>query len=690
MSANIVISGDISLDDIRSALTEHFKGSRKVHVLEAGKDTSDYNKTSESKEDIEKSLFISDTSFNDLKAKLATKTKELSKMEVSSSKALASVQTFHTQQKQLFDEFVLLRQRYDEQKLLLLDTLWDKCTANSPELSEIPKVEDAETFIENEDHVGIYNLGEVLGEGQFALVRSCTVSHSRGDRTKQDFHAEYAMKILTKEKLLSFHSLKRVSNEVKILRTLVNDYIVKIRDVIQTKKKLYIITEKGGCDLFEFFDEHPEGVPESWAREIVSCVFKGVLYCHENKICHRDLKPENILVRFDTETGTCNSVKLCDFGLAHEFERDKPLQDFCGSPGFFAPEMIIHGSYFGDKVDIWSCGCILLELVLGHERFCEHWMAPYDYEVMQDKMGFSTEIKETLEKLPAILDALFSEQLSSFILQFLHLRSSVRPTMMQILAHPWIGLSDDEKLELGILTSSRPSKKMSIDVADSNRSASPGSDDGADLVRSLSAAAVNPSDHDVDPELIKKMYYNQSARERKHFEDFNHDRTDHDKVHLPPIEPQTPNVVQARKILLKGADLAHKLTSQSSQSSLSSMGSPASSPTPSHKWSHDNQTPTVSPHKDLSKLMNSPFGSASAPDLHSPMPYSKSAGNGNDSTLSLKNPDSVSAPVGSPFPTGLSNKGSQLSLREQPLERIGEEPSETKFDSIDPPPEYSP
>ena len=42
--------------------------------------------------------------------------------------------------------------------------------------------------------------------------------------------------------------------------------------------------------------------------------------------------------------------------------------------GFFAPEMIMHGSYYGDKADVWSIGCILLELVAGHEKFCDIWM----------------------------------------------------------------------------------------------------------------------------------------------------------------------------------------------------------------------------------------------------------------------------------------------------------------------------
>lgn len=57
-------------------------------------------------------------------------------------------------------------------------------------------------------------------------------------------------------------------------------------------------------------------------------------------------------------------VKLVDFGLctkAVTSEHDA-LRDFCGSPGFFAPEMLLADSYDGFKADVWSVGCILLEV----------------------------------------------------------------------------------------------------------------------------------------------------------------------------------------------------------------------------------------------------------------------------------------------------------------------------------------
>jgi hypothetical protein len=61
----------------------------------------------------------------------------------------------------------------------------------------------------------------------------------------------------------------------------------------------------------------------------------------------------------------------------------------------------------------------------------------------------------------------------------------------------------------------------------------------------------------VDPELLKSAFHNFSDKERKMYEHYNADPKHH--LNLPPIEPQTPNVGMARKILLRGADLANKI-----------------------------------------------------------------------------------------------------------------------------------
>lgn len=96
------------------------------------------------------------------------KNKEIKDLEKTTATALDSVQTFQRQHQALYDRYVSLRQMFDEQKLSLLNTLWIHCGAYHPELREIPVLEDNSKFIETEDRVGEFQVGETLGQGQFA------------------------------------------------------------------------------------------------------------------------------------------------------------------------------------------------------------------------------------------------------------------------------------------------------------------------------------------------------------------------------------------------------------------------------------------------------------------------------------------------------------------------------------------
>ena len=233
--------------------------------------------------------------------------------------------------------------------------------------------------------------------------------------------------------------------------------------------------------------------------------------------------------------------------------------------GFFAPEMIIHGTYFGDKVDVWSIGCILLELILGHEKFCDVWMSSYDYEVLQEKSSFTLSIEATLRKLPRALN--FSPELNDFALRLLQLKSSKRPTIRSIGTHLWLeGLLDQE------LAALRAAKLAITETVSPQRASSPiDSMDMKSIQRSLSHShSPNPftslglasggngpddegGDFRVDTEILKRAFQNLSEKERKQMEEYilrhRQDAPDYSGKHLPPIEPPTPSIGQARKLL---------------------------------------------------------------------------------------------------------------------------------------------
>eukprot|EP01006_Ploeotia_vitrea_P009280 TRINITY_DN21805_c0_g1_i2.p1 TRINITY_DN21805_c0_g1~~TRINITY_DN21805_c0_g1_i2.p1 ORF type:complete len:292 (-),score=41.32 TRINITY_DN21805_c0_g1_i2:141-1016(-) len=92
-------------------------------------------------------------------------------------------------------------------------------------------------------------------------------------------------------------------------------------------------------------------------------VLRGLAYVHSAGVIHRDLKPKNILITQDCQ------VKIADFGLARE-EGDE-MSVYVETRWYRAPELLIMSAeslrdHYSSKVDIWSCGCMLGELLLTH------------------------------------------------------------------------------------------------------------------------------------------------------------------------------------------------------------------------------------------------------------------------------------------------------------------------------------
>lgn len=324
--------------------------------------------------------------------------------------------------------------------------------------------------------MGDYDLGMKLGEGQFAKVFICT-------KHRQPEDGEYALKVINKDKVSSLAALKRVDSEIGAQRTLRHRGILQVHDVINgqfgtstapththplyrhpihpftstPRTGLYVVMEKGGKDLFDYFDERADArLPESDCKVLARAVIDAISFCHSKGVCHRDLKPENILLNTDGKEGNNDlfQAKLCDFGLCSSFVQGKKLTDFCGSPGFFAPEMITVQAYDGPSVDFWSIGCIVLELTVGHEVFCEDWMVAYDYELLQDPPQFEAKVKECLAKISVTMRETMklNPDLVDFILGLLTLAPEKRMTVEEIVRHPWIALADGTSFLTGALS----------------------------------------------------------------------------------------------------------------------------------------------------------------------------------------------------------------------------------------------
>ena len=373
--------------------------------------------------------------------------------------ALSSFENMKIQQKQLCDDFQLLRDKYTDLKTEMQRILWDyipnhcidKINQKDSCFGEISKVDP--TIFETSGRIGDYNIGELLGEGQFADVKLCT--HIKTNQ-------KLAVKVLQKSKVVTLSNLKRIQTEISVLKKLDHPNIVTLVNVIHSPQCIYVMTELGGNDLFDFFDINPSGVQGDVAREIVLGIVEPIAYLHSLGICHRDLKPENVLLFHDPsssyhiEGGTRKNIQaisrkniqICDFGQSAQNvnAHDCTLDDLCGSPGFFAPEMILGGErHNGIAADVWSIGCIMLELTRGHDEFCKKWMTCYDYELLQDEIKFETALNNAIKNLndPSLNDGIkdnfmMQQEMANFLKSLLCIDPIKRLDSRMILSQPWL------------------------------------------------------------------------------------------------------------------------------------------------------------------------------------------------------------------------------------------------------------
>jgi protein-serine/threonine kinase len=227
---------------------------------------------------------------------------------------------------------------------------------------------------------GDYILGQTLGEGEFGKVKM---------GWKKDSSVQVAIKLIRKESLQSNSSrLPKIYREIGILRDLQHPNIVRLHEFVETERHMGIILEyASGGELFDYILNH-RYLKDPAARRLFAQLVSGVGYLHKKGIVHRDLKLENLLLDRN------KNIIITDFGFANTFNpvdelpeevehrigdkdfvkregldktndkgmrRGDLMQTSCGSPCYAAPELVVSdGLYTGRKVDVWSCGVILV------------------------------------------------------------------------------------------------------------------------------------------------------------------------------------------------------------------------------------------------------------------------------------------------------------------------------------------
>ena len=226
--------------------------------------------------------------------------------------------------------------------------------------------------------------------------------------------------------------IKKMKEEVQILKKLNHDNIVKFFGYSETNSQLLIKMEyiKYGT-LSRWMKDHHK-ITENDASIIIKKVLSAVEYLHSMHICHRDIKPENIMMSRENDL---ESIKIIDFGLSAQHFNYLTNNDYCGTFIYMAPEQIEKKLYYY-SVDIWSIG-ILMYMLLNNGKH------PF-YHKDDKKEDFIKKIK--LAKLH------FINKISYMAKHLMHKLCEPNPSWRYsaniAIKHPWITRNPNDDIPL--------------------------------------------------------------------------------------------------------------------------------------------------------------------------------------------------------------------------------------------------
>lgn len=255
-----------------------------------------------------------------------------------------------------------------------------------------------------------YKRHEELGKGGFAAVYRVSDVN-----TGQD----YAMKVINKEKYTKPKSIEKLKSEISIQASLNHPHILRSYAHYEDYRYHYILLELAPGNSVRDLVRSQRRLPEKKAAQITKDVLKGVGYLHDNRIIHRDLKLENFLIGLD------GKVKVADFGLSAKLDYDDEKKfTVCGTPNYLCPE-ILRSKGHSYEVDIWAIGVSVYVMLFGRQPF----------DCIKTKLLYE-HIKAGSYTIP--LEPRVSKAATDFIRSTLQINPALRPSVQQLLSHPFI------------------------------------------------------------------------------------------------------------------------------------------------------------------------------------------------------------------------------------------------------------
>ncbi|OMJ73131.1 hypothetical protein SteCoe_28251 [Stentor coeruleus] len=233
------------------------------------------------------------------------------------------------------------------------------CISKPGSISDDMNYDDDENYYKGfigDDIANRYKILGALGKGTFGEVFKCLDKKT---------NTEVAVKIIRNEKTYRESGDQELSllNELSEISLESQENIVKLLDSFEFRGHLCLVFELLIADLFQIIENNNNcGLPINNVKAIIKQIIQALQVMHSLKMIHCDIKPDNIMLKNKDQ----NLVKIIDFGSS--CKESRRFLEYVQNRNYRAPEIVFDIDYT-KAIDIWSLGCITIELLTGKSLF---------------------------------------------------------------------------------------------------------------------------------------------------------------------------------------------------------------------------------------------------------------------------------------------------------------------------------
>lgn len=261
-------------------------------------------------------------------------------------------------------------------------------------------------------------------------------------------------------------SVKHALREIKIIRRLDHDNIVKVFEILGPNgshltddvnsltelNSVYIVQEYMETDMAKLLEQGP--LREEHARLFMYQLLRGLKYIHSANVLHRDLKPANLFINTEDLV-----VKIGDFGLARimdpHYSHKGHLSEGLVTKWYRSPRLLLSPNNYTKAIDMWAAGCIYAEMLTGKTLFAgAHELEQMQLILESIPVVHEEDRQELLSVIPVYLRNDMSEphkplmqllpgispEALDFLEQILTFSPMDRLTAEEALSHPYMSI----------------------------------------------------------------------------------------------------------------------------------------------------------------------------------------------------------------------------------------------------------